>query len=342
MNDNEYVFKLSDCNFTKTVMMLFVVITHCLAIWNKNGWFVIKPTTSNWILGLISEYLGTFHTYVFTFVSGYLLYYINKEQYKKSSFKNIIFKRFKRLMIPYIICSCLWVIPFYYYYYQSNPTMILKNFLLGCAPSQLWYLLMLFILNLFFLFIQFVIKEKEILQPLICVLFFFFSLFLSFCSFNYFQFSSCLKYYSFFYMGYYYRKNKGFKVIDKWNSMILLALSLTTFLIFYFFDSLEIIYFKVLKYFVFYICNFFGVAATIKIIGITNYEYLTRTKIYYFLSENNFGIYLIHQQLIWTILYYLNHLPNIIILTLNFIVGILISGLIIKLIKKINIVKSYL
>jgi surface polysaccharide O-acyltransferase-like enzyme len=61
-----------------------------------------------------------------------------------SSFKEFLKKKFYRLIIPYCFIACTWVVPVSKFFYGWSWNTIVKNFVLGTAAAQLWFLLMLF------------------------------------------------------------------------------------------------------------------------------------------------------------------------------------------------------
>ena len=65
----------------------------------------------------------------------------------------------KRLLLPYFCVMLTWVIPFYVHYSGFDLSKIVYKYVLGCAPSQLWFLPMLFLL--FIIFYR-VLNEKHV------------------------------------------------------------------------------------------------------------------------------------------------------------------------------------
>ena len=55
----------------------------------------------------------------------------------------IIYK-IKRLLVPYIFISAIWAIPIGQLFYHYSIWELTKRYLLATAPSQLWFLFMLF------------------------------------------------------------------------------------------------------------------------------------------------------------------------------------------------------
>lgn len=62
---------LKNCGFVKMGLMFLVILGHCTAFWNGT-WFTGNPFYKSSMLGIFSDYLGSFHIYAFTLVSGYI------------------------------------------------------------------------------------------------------------------------------------------------------------------------------------------------------------------------------------------------------------------------------
>lgn len=65
---------LRNCNFSKTVLMILVVFYHAIDFWTGT-WFTCNLVFESKFLGLLAEYIGSFHIYAFALVSGYIFAY---------------------------------------------------------------------------------------------------------------------------------------------------------------------------------------------------------------------------------------------------------------------------
>lgn len=137
-----------NCTFIKTVLMLIVVFYHSILFWNGT-WYTANPVFSSSAMESIAMWLNTFHIYGFTLVSGYLFYFLKEEQGKYKRFDKFMLNKAKRLLIPYFFVMIIWVAPISYTYNEFDVKHAVRKYLLGTAPSQLWFLLMLF--NVFML-----------------------------------------------------------------------------------------------------------------------------------------------------------------------------------------------
>lgn len=58
--------------------------------------------------------------------------------------KEFYINKAKRLIIPYVFATIIWVIPMQYAFFRSSVEELVEKYVLGISPSQLWFLLMLF------------------------------------------------------------------------------------------------------------------------------------------------------------------------------------------------------
>lgn len=149
-------------NNVKVLMMLSVVLCHASAIYTGTDWGNISPKSESFFFASLSQWLGTFHVQSFTFCAGYIFYF---NFYLKKKYDNItefISNRAHRLLIPYIFCALFWVIPGQGLIYSEeiNLNTLIKNFLLGINPAQLWFCIMLFGEYILFYFLAKIINKR--------------------------------------------------------------------------------------------------------------------------------------------------------------------------------------
>ncbi len=138
-NDSNF---LKNCTFIKTTLMITVILYHSCLFWRGN-WLDSPPIIESRFLALLSQWLGTFHIYAFTLVSGYIFAFkMSKGEY--NNYRNFIVKKTKRLIVPYVFTAVLWVIPISVYFFDWDIPYIINKFVLCTGPSQLWFLWMLF------------------------------------------------------------------------------------------------------------------------------------------------------------------------------------------------------
>ena len=135
---------LQNCNFCKTILMLYVVLGHSAGFFG-GGWFTVCPLQEQVLpLAMIAWWGGTFRVFGFTLVSGYIYYYLRYERGKYAEFVPFVKNKVKRLLVPYVAVSVLWAIPIGQVFFKDSPAGILADFGLGLNSAQLWFLLMLF------------------------------------------------------------------------------------------------------------------------------------------------------------------------------------------------------
>lgn len=133
---------LNHTGFIKTILMLLVFVDHACAFWT-GAWFADEPAISSQELGLLSSLLGSFHVYAFALVSGYLFTYrLRKGGYE--AWLPFLRKKAKRLILPYLFATPLWVAPVSAYFFQWDFSRLFMKYVLCVNPSQLWFLWMLF------------------------------------------------------------------------------------------------------------------------------------------------------------------------------------------------------
>ena len=133
---------LMNCSFVKTILMLLVVLGHACAFWDGT-WFTKNPVIPSNGLSIISSWLGSFHIYAFTLVSGYLF----AAKVSGGGYQNypaFLKTKAKRLLVPYVFVMLIWVAPVSEYYFKYELPALIEKYILCISPSQLWFLWMLF------------------------------------------------------------------------------------------------------------------------------------------------------------------------------------------------------
>ena len=144
---------LNRINYSRVYLMICIILYHCFAFWT-GGWFTKNPVNESVALCYLAKYLNTFHIYSFTFISGYVFYYTVFERVKERIDKQSFFlKKARRLIVPYYFVVFIWIIPIETFFHNYTWTEIIRMYILGTSPNQLWFLLMLFWVQvLFFMF----------------------------------------------------------------------------------------------------------------------------------------------------------------------------------------------
>lgn len=330
---------LSYCNFAKTVLMLLVVLCHSAAFYGGNWFRVCTVSETNEVLAILSSWLGTFHVEGFTLISGYIYYYIKYEKGGYQDFRMYIKNKFKRLLVPYIAISLLWIIPIGTFFYSYSLIDVIKDYALGESPSQLWFLLMLF--NVFVIYDYFLTKIKRGQIVLVFIIFIGGIVLGSVCP-NIFQILTSMRYLLFFYSGCMIRKKYSDMQSDK--MLIFGILFLLVNLVFFTLLNLDIfangIIGKVMSLLSRIICDVSGAIMAFLLLSFLASKLRWDNKLFTNLTIVSFPIYLFHQQIIYVLLWNFQSLINpYVMCALNFLLSILVSYYISLMLMKHKVIK---
>ena len=350
MNNEKII--LQELDYLKIIGVLLVVIGHCTSIYT-GGWVFTSPVNSP-IYGLIASYVYTFHVPMLVFVSGAIYYYcrINKEKY--SSIKSLIINKFKRLILPFLFVGIIYSIPIKYIIgmTEGNIFINIKSFILGSNTGHLWYLLMLFdIFIIFYLYEKFILNRK---YSIVLNLILFSILYISSGFFtNIFQINRAIQYSIFFYLGYEFFRSKDKLILklEKLKSKSILIMTPVLITI-----SLVLILVSKMKLSNIMLSKFFSlINVVIAIICITIcylIVYLINNrmkniiikekidKLINIIGKYSFSIYLLHEPIIFIILYFIANKyisPNILVMVcLSISISVSLSMLISVIYMKIK------
>lgn len=141
--------ELENCTFVKTMLMLVIVWYHSIIFWT-GSWIDVEPVYTSNVFHYLAKWMNSFHIYAFTLVSGYIFYYVKYEAGKYQEFIPFVMNKAKRLVVPYVFVALIWAIPIGTLLFDWDFRTILKNYVLGIQPNQLWFLLMLFFVFVIF------------------------------------------------------------------------------------------------------------------------------------------------------------------------------------------------
>ncbi len=339
--DSNKELNLSKCNVIKVVMMLTIILCHSLAIFSKNGWGAEPPAFNSTVFGLLSDWLGTFHVYTFTFVSGYIFCYSYNEKENYRNFIISVKQRAQRLLIPYYFVTVIWAIPFFVVFFKPSVNQVIHRFVLGESPAQLWFIWMIFIVFIMFLsvvkimngfsfiagfFVSLCVMGGGIIGAKICP--------------NYFQIWTACGYFLFFYLGFSFRKFRFSNIYNipwfVWLMINLGMFSLNTLCL----QNKSNMLFTLISMMTAIIMELAGVLTVVVGISAIKTDKLQKTKLYRYIEKYNFGMYLFHQQIIYISIRYLNGtVPNIIFVILNFISSCVLSAIITWLLSRWKITR---
>lgn len=321
--------ELENINFVKTILMILIVLYHSMVFFTGN-WFNQRPIFESHIIAMISKYLNGFHIYAFTLISGYLFYYLHTEKSRYNDFTEIVFSKIKRLIIPYISVSIFWVIPSYIFYYETNLFEIVKKYLFGIAPSQLWFLLMLFGVYMISYIAWKPLTTNIIIGGGTVVTLSIVGICGGMILPNIFQIFTSCRYVLFFWIGMMLRKY-GTKKLDRINPILYIG----GYTVLFIFREMFINYIAIGNIIVTKIFSI-GTGIVLNIVGavsafvvfnkLSNINKLSNNKIIKELGKYSFIIYLFHQQLIYGVIDLFNGIVHpVILVILSFIISITIS-----------------
>ena len=213
----------------KTVMMLIVILYHSCAMW-MGGWFA-EPANPSAAIGLFAKWLNTFHVPVFVFASGYLYAFLKVETTRYASASLVLKKKARRLLVPYVFVSIVWAIPFWAYF--NGTEAVAAKFLLAGSPSQLWFLVMLFVLFFGFELSWIVVGERVTLPSIamiaaMAVSYVFGAVLVRFMPVDVFQIANALQFAPLFYLGMLLRRGATER-FWRLNPIVLVAVHFTFF-----------------------------------------------------------------------------------------------------------------
>lgn len=144
--------RVYEYDFIKGIMILLVVLGHSYYVGSHGATMAdYVASDSNVVSSLFNGYINTFiysmHMPVYMMISGAL----SAGKLTGGGTKNYIVNRFKRLIIPYLLCSILYAIPVKYiagYYYDwSLVKAYVYSIILFQTPAHMWFLVILFLLS---------------------------------------------------------------------------------------------------------------------------------------------------------------------------------------------------
>lgn len=307
VNNNKDV-ELANCSFVKTVLMM-IVVYHCILFWTEN-WFVEKPLIPSETLSLLSNWMNSFHIYGFTLVSGYLFFYLKFEKNSYQKFLPFLLNKAKRLLIPYVFVSFAWVIPVSEVFFDYSIGDIVKNYILGVAPSQLWFLLMLFCVFMIFYPLSKFFKEKTFLGGMVVLSLYGISFFFRQILPDFFQIFRAFEYLAFFWLGFQIRA-KGNGNIPKGASIILILLDIVLFFLLQYLSRFTGIFFSLLEFGLTFLLHVLGAIMSFVVLQkVAQRIPWSNNRIFNYVSKSAMPVYLFHQQVVYFFIHFLNGAMN--------------------------------
>lgn len=339
VNVNHQKTMTENCTFVKTCLMFTVILYHSCVFWTGK-WFVLPVASPAVPLAYFARWINSFHVYAFVLVSGYLFAFLKWNLEKYGDYKSFVLGKFKRLIVPYIFVSIAWAIPIGQLFYHHSFSTLMKQYGLATAPSQLWFLIMLF-----WCFLVAWPLNKRIWQSGL------FSLWVSLCAYgigfiggikfeNYFSIWTACQYFPFFVLGMNLHLGR-LKWITEIKSLYLLVADIAVFIAWRILLIGESPIIKLATAGVEFLLHIIGAIMAFYILQ--RIAMKVKWKEWHFLkqlSESSMPMYLFHQQIIYLVIFVLNGKINPFIhAALNLTISMLGSFLISYIFKKWKITR---
>lgn len=138
-------------------------------------------------------------------MSGYIYAFLKFEKGKYRKLSSFAANKAKRLLIPYVFALIVWVAPWHWFYFHSSMSDFIKKYVLGCNPSQLWFLLMLFFVFIIAYFVGGMIKSRPLLGLVLSLVLYGIGVVGQSLIGNYYQIFTACTYFIFFTVGMLFR-----------------------------------------------------------------------------------------------------------------------------------------
>ena len=316
--------------------MLIIVFYHSILFWGGNWFSVFEPSEVIYSVSIFSGWLSTFHVYCFVLVSGYLYSYLRYEKGKYKQFSFFLRGKTLRLLIPYIFVSVFWAIPIGQIFFHLSIRDIISKYLLGEAPSQLWFLLMLFVVFVFLWPLSDKIHNSLLFSIIVAGITYAFGLVGAHFINNYFQIWTAFQFVLFFVLGMKLRDAhcKGKLIAPKlYYLLVIFGVDVLLYVIKIRFLTKEGALYSCATLFVDVILNIIGsLLAFFVLQAFANkitYKRISNSKWFMKLAKSSMIIYLFHQQIIYVSISIFNNLINPYInMFINLVVAIFITYII--------------
>ncbi|MBR5529143.1 MAG: acyltransferase [Oscillospiraceae bacterium] len=288
---------LSRMDSIKGLLTLAVLVYHSILAWSFSGWHNFSVETFL-PFEYLCHFLLKFHTPAFTFLSGYLFYYLRYEKGKYRTPRQDIPRRAKRLLIPYGLLL-LWVIPFHFLFEGGTVKRAFVKYVLAVAPTQLWFLVMLFGVFVIFYLISDRLPKRPVVNFLVFYGIYGCATVGAMVLPDYFQIWTILKSLLYFYFGYAVRQGllrKPKKAL--FYIVMALAYAALIYVDYKYLSAAASTKIKMLSAALDPITSLIGIAAFVFLFSRLSCV-LERSKLFALIKRYNFTIYLFHQQLVY-------------------------------------------
>jgi hypothetical protein len=228
-----------------------------------------------------------------------------------------------------VFVATVWVAPFAVYFFKCDIYEIIKNFILGTSPNQLWFLLMLFCLFVIFYPLSGFFARKNILGAVAVLIIYGIGIIGSSFIPNVFQVFRACAYLPMFWMGFKIRQY-GSVFLRKIPVIVWIAVDIALFIIVQYIGDFDGALFTLLKLGFEFLLHIIGAIMSFIILQkLADRIDWKNSLLFGRLSKNSMTVYLFHQQIIYLLIYWLNgRLNPYVHAAVNFFGALLISLLI--------------
>lgn len=283
----------------RALAIILVVLGHSIILYSES-WGYFQSVYDVPFLDSLKSFINIIQMPLFFSISGFLFYYsINKQK----NFKPFFTKKVKRLLIPFLVIGIFWMIPIkvlidYSGYQNLNLLQIIGKLFLGTDSGHLWYLPTLFIIFVIVYCLRKILNKKyDILIALILLATSYISIYIN--VYPYLNQALCYLYY--FYIGFLINKNQGKNI----NLSLLILLMLISLILLLMFKNTRLLEF---------------IFSTLFIIFVYKTMTSKENQLIKTISDNSYGIYLLHSPLVYITYTYLANINPIIVVFINFII----------------------
>lgn len=144
--DSNKTKKLLNISLLQALGILCVLLGHSVHIFSSFGWY-FHQAPINTTCNIIHHIIYSFHMPLFIFLSGYLFY---KMKFDNFDIVKYIFKRIKRLIVPFFAVGFLYYIPMFRLLSPENRSLVhlIKDFVTLNFCGPFWFLISLFFISL--------------------------------------------------------------------------------------------------------------------------------------------------------------------------------------------------
>ena len=229
-------------------------------------------------------------------------------------------------MVPYVFTAIVWVIPVQLLFIKSDLSTILYKYALATSPSQLWFLVMLFDVFVIFGLLSNFFAKYDLLGMILAAGFFGLGVVGNMLAPNIFSVWTACRYVPLFWLGFKIRQHGTYWVrripVCAWIALDLLLFALAQYL-----GDTEQMLLKIAKLGVDFALHVVGAimifAVLQKLADKTNW---TNSAAFSFLSKRSMVVYLLHQQVVYFMIHWLNGKVGILLnVAINFTAAMGIS-----------------